>query len=129
VKRLVRTSNGWLELDVSHLGIHSFGTSVRAAFFADEGWASKAETWNSRWRGPEDEGLESFLARISGIPTDEAARIGQETLEQWRARGGEAADRPGTKRTIAYTVAVFSLAAVGALALLIGAVIAVWKLV
>jgi hypothetical protein len=44
VKRLIRTSNGWLETDVNHLGIRRLGTSVRATFFGDGGWALEAET-------------------------------------------------------------------------------------
>jgi hypothetical protein len=113
VKRLVRTSRGWVELDLHEIAIAGF--SARVTVFGGEEWASAEETWNAGWR---DDSLAAFLSDLAGIPPDEAARIADESIRGWHERGGEDADGLGKWEMIAYLVPTFGLAAIGALALL-----------
>jgi hypothetical protein len=115
VKRLVRASTGWIELDAMHMG--RLGLSVRVTTFPEEGWASFEQSWNSRWPG-EGAQLESFLVTEAGLPTAEAEEIARETLQEWRDLGAEATDIADANQAIALTVATLVLAAIGVLALL-----------
>jgi hypothetical protein len=62
--------------------------------------------------------LAAFLSEIADIPTDEAARIAEESVRAWRERGGEDEDRWERRELIAYLGTTFGLAAIGAIALL-----------
>jgi hypothetical protein len=114
VKRLVRTSQGWVELDLTKISIAGF--NVRVTVFGDRDWASAEETWNAKW--PVNEGsLAAFLSEIAAIPTEEAAHIAEESVREWHERGGENEDRLGKWEMIAYLGTTFGLAAIGAIAL------------
>jgi hypothetical protein len=115
VKRLVRTSRGWIELDLD--SIEFAGFHVRVAVFHAEGWASAEETWNAKYP-MEGRSFATFLADIARIPEDEAARIAEESIREWRERGGEREDRAEKRQTIAFLATTFGLAGIGALALL-----------
>jgi hypothetical protein len=115
LKRLVRTTRGWIELDLHQIAIAGF--SVRVTVFGDRDWASAEETWNAKW--PVNEGsLAAFLSEIADIRLDEAARIAEESVRAWRERGGEDEDRWERRELIAYLGTTFGLAAIGAIALL-----------
>ena len=126
MKRLVRTSGGWVELDLNQMPISGF--SVRVTVFGDEEWASAEETWNAKW--PVNEGsLAAFLVDMAEIPLDEASRIAEESVREWRERGGEDEERLGKWEMIAYLGTTFGLAAIGALALLaLIAFLVVWAM-
>jgi hypothetical protein len=115
VKRLVRTSQGWVELDVDEISIAGF--HVRVTVFGEGGWARAEETWNAKW--PIDEkSFEMFLADIAAIPPDEAVRIAEESVREWRERGSETERRSEKRAVIAWLTTMFGLAALGAIALI-----------
>lgn len=103
-----------MELDATSLEIA--GLSVVVTAFDDEtGWESTSKNWHqSRSEGP----FATVIAEVRGVPAEECERIAEETLEQWRARGGETADRGDGWKVISILGTTFGLACVGALALL-----------
>jgi hypothetical protein len=124
VKRLVHTSRGWVELDLNQIEIAGF--NVRVTVFGDQDWASAEETWNAKW--PVNEGsLAAFLSEIADMPTEEAARIAEESVREWHERGGENEDRLGKWEMIAFLGTTFGLAAIGVIALLaLIALLVIW---
>jgi hypothetical protein len=114
MKRLVETSGGRIELDLTELRIG--GLNVRVSVFGDDGWDAGRHAWSEQYS--ENETLSDVIEKAVGLPRDEAERIASETLDQWKTRGGEDADRDG--RTVTYVAATFGLAALG-----LGALIAV----
>jgi hypothetical protein len=126
VKRLVRTSRGWVELDISDMPVAGF--NVRVTVFGDRDWALSEETWNAKW--PVNEGsLAAYLSEMAYIPMDEASRIAEESVREWRERGGEDEERLGRWEMIAYMGGTFGLAAIGVLALLALVVFLVLRLI
>jgi hypothetical protein len=123
VKRLVQTSRGWLQLDPSHLD--RFGLGIHVTVFGDGGWSTTEETWNERWPG-EYADFEEFLVALANVPPDEAARISEETLRQWRERGGEKEDRVDAREAIWFAGLTFALAGLGAVALVGAVVVGLW---
>lgn len=114
MRRFVETSGGPLALDVTYIRLS--GVSVVAtAYGEDAGWESSTKSWNERYS---DESLAEAIAEVGGVPADEAQRVADETLEQWRARGGESADRADERTVTKYLVGTFGLAAFGACAVL-----------
>jgi hypothetical protein len=122
VRRLVETSEGWVELDASRIAVSGLCVTV-TAFADDLGWESTQKVWNQRYS---EEPFAEVIAEVRGVPADEAERIAAETLDQWRARGGETADRDDGRTVIAYLASTFGLAAVGVLALV---ALVVWLVV
>jgi hypothetical protein len=69
---------------------------------------------------PVNEGsLAAFLVDMAGVPLEEASLIADESVREWRERGGEDEDRWEKREMIAYLGTTFGLAAIGALALLV----------
>jgi hypothetical protein len=126
VKRLVQTSRGWLQLDPSHLG--RFGLGIRVTVFEDGDWSTAEESWNARWPG-EYADFEEFLVDLAKLPPDEAARISEETLRQWRERGEEDEDRIDAREAIWFAGLTLALAGLGAVALVGAIVVALWWLI
>ena len=83
MKRLVETSEGWIELDFELDSDKGF--TVWAVAFDRTGWRSVENIWESE----SDESLENFLAAFAGVSADEATEIAHESIAQWRARGGD----------------------------------------
>ena len=117
MKRLVETSGGPIELDLTKLKVG--GLNVRVSVFGDDGWDAGRHAWSEQYS--ENETLSDVIEKAVGLPRDEAQRIASETLDQWKARGREDADGDG--RTMTYVVATFGLAALGLGALI---ALAVW---
>jgi hypothetical protein len=117
VKRLVQTSRGPISIGVVYG--KEFGLGVTVAVFGEDGWVSTDGRWFARGA---EEPLEVYLADLVGLDRDEAHAIAEETLRQWRERGGEDrsgfADRVARAQVIARVAAVLLLAATGPLALL-----------
>ena len=125
MKRLVRTSRGWVELDLNQVNVAGF--SVRIAVFAEEGWASTEDGWNEKY--PTDEkSVELWLADTLGIPVPEASQIARQSIGEWRERGGESADRWEKRYLISVLGTTFGLAALGFVALVALAVFLLLKL-
>jgi hypothetical protein len=120
MKRLVETSGGQIELDLTKLKIG--GLNVRVSVFGDDGWDAARHVWSEQWS--ENETLADAIGKTVSLPRDEAVRIASETLDQWKARGGEEEDRDG--RGVTYVAATFGLAALGLVALI---ALVVWLVV
>ncbi len=112
MKRLVTTPRGMAELDVAGSERHAF---VTITVFGEDGWATDEEMWGS----VQEDGLGSFLAQLSDMPTPQADAIAEEFMATWRQRGGAAEGATQTRR--------FTLAVVGALvAVAVVAVLLTW---
>jgi hypothetical protein len=112
MKRVVETSGGRIELDLTKLKIG--GLNVRVSVFGDDGWDAGRHAWSEQYS--ESETLSDVLEKSVGLPRDEAERIASETFDQWKARGGEGEDQDS--RAWAYVAATFGLAALGLVALI-----------
>jgi len=111
-----------MALDVTRIAVAGVGVTV-TAFDDDLGWESAQKVSNQR---SSEEPLAEVIAEVRGVSADEAERIAAQTLDQWRARGGEKADRDDGRTVIAILASTFGLAAMGALALV---AVVVWMLV
>ena len=89
--------------------------SVALTRFGTDGWQVDRAAWNEKF---DDEPLSTFLARFGSIPSDESEELARDLVLEWRARGGEAAARRTEREVFPPLIAVFGLAAVGALGLL-----------
>jgi hypothetical protein len=114
VKRLLQTSAGWIEIHVSQEIKSAGGINVGVVRFDADGWEAAEGWWN---RNLEDErgSLPHVIEQTAKIPAEEASRIADEVLSEWRARGGESEDPTPVLR---YLVPIFGLAAVGGVALI-----------
>jgi hypothetical protein len=80
MKCVVETSVGRVVLDF-------YGDSIVQVIVLDaEGWEASEGEWG-------DAEVGRGLFYIAGVPEDEAARIEQQVLAQWRARGGNPSGR------------------------------------
>jgi hypothetical protein len=122
VRRLVQTSKGWVELDATRVQVSGL-TVIVTAFEDESGWQLESKAWNQRYG---NETLAEAIVEVRGVDAGDAERIAQETLEQWRERGGETADRERGRTVLAYLVSTFGLAAIGAAAVV---ALVVWLLV
>jgi hypothetical protein len=117
MRRLVHTTEGWMDLNATR-GFSTL-TVVVTAFDVETGWESASKFWDQRHS---EESLASVIAEARGVPADEAQRIADETLQQWRARGGETAER-ASRKFIGFIASAVGLAIIGALALVAAVVL------
>lgn len=107
VKRMVPTPFGMTELDVAGSGRHVF---VTVTVFGEDGWATGEEMWWSH----QDEGLATFLSRLTGMSPAEAEAATEDFMGTWRQRGGPAESAALTRRfgvgVVGVLLAVASLA-------------------
>src|SRR5947207_2866974 len=76
-RRLVQTSEGWLDV--------TFSEEQRFASLAlldDAGWVVREDEWNDL-----DYGLADAIAHL-GVPESEAVAIAEQTEAEWLTRGG-----------------------------------------
>jgi hypothetical protein len=118
VKRLVQTSNGWVEIELTQLG--SMGMTATIAVFGDGGWARVERHWNrsmaSDWNA-DPRTLPELLAELASIPQEEATTIVDATVSEWRSRGGNLEDRSEKRKLFATLASVATLAVIGAVAI------------
>jgi len=100
-------------------GIAGFVNVEIVVFETGSEWTSTAQIWTE---GTPDSSLASVIADLRQIPDGEAQHIADETLEQWRVRGGPEEGHLGPKGTAIFS-GLFVLVALGAVAL---AAVAVW---
>ena len=113
MRRLVRTSQGWIEFRLEPIAFS--GVSVRALTFGERGgWASAEEYWNSNYTAGKP--LDRFLADVADLPHDEAARIAGETLDAWQRRAGSA-ERADERKLVRRVAGIYGFAAWGAVVL------------
>jgi hypothetical protein len=121
-KRLVQTSSGPAEIEISENKVHGLWVAVTP--FAESGWQARpTKAWTSNQnRG---ESLSQFLARFVPLPESEAAQLAADVQGPWRQEwaktGGETETR-SLERWInvsAATVTVVVLLALAGLGLVI----------
>jgi len=93
-KRLVHTSSGPIEIEISENRTH--GLWVAVSPFAESGWQARpTKAWMSKQNAGES--LASFLEVFVPLPAAEAAQLAAEVQgswrEEWAKSGGEAATR------------------------------------
>ena len=116
MKRIARTSIGWVGLDARQVKIG--GLSVTINVFDDEGWEASSHTWGEDWE--EGVTLGDAIAQTAGLPLEEARQLADDTLREWERRGGVEEYERDSRDVIPMLVGTFGLAAVG-----IAAVVAV----
>lgn len=111
LRRLRRTSGGWLELRVNEDSNRLVGTNVAVTAFGAEDWETRRGHWSSRWqhRAPKDERtFPAVIQKAAQIDRAEAEQIAEDLWGDLRQSG---VPEPGIGRLDAFTVAVFALAA------------------
>jgi hypothetical protein len=110
VQRLVTTSAGACAFDFN---LSPGGLMIWITAFDSEGWESGRATWH-------DDGSASFeevIAEVVRVPTEEAARVAEACMGEWRARERQEVATREWRRIKAVLFAVFGLAAAGVAAL------------
>jgi hypothetical protein len=125
-KRLVQTSSGPLEIEISENRVH--GLSVSVTPFAESGWQTRpTKAWTRNQNGGES--LSEFLARFVPLPGPEAAQLAADVQGPWRQEwlksGGEAETR-SLERWLNVSVAAVTVVVLLAL---VGIGLAIWLLV
>jgi hypothetical protein len=120
VRRIVKTSRGWIDVELVPHGWHS------ATSYGEDGWELGEAVWNEK--ADADRGLPTlaaFLASTASLPPDEAERIAEQVLREWEERrhtAEYAQERRGTTIGVRAVGAVLLLAVLG-LALGVGVLI------
>jgi hypothetical protein len=71
MRRLVETSQGWLELDATRIQVSGLEVVV-TAFEAENGWQLESKAWNQRYS---DETFAQTIMDVRGVDATEAGRI------------------------------------------------------
>jgi hypothetical protein len=125
-KRLVQTSNGPVEIEISENRVHGLWVSVTP--FAESGWQARpTKAWTSNQN--EGEPLAQFLARFVPLSGPEAAQLAADVQGPWRQEwansGGEGETR-SLERWINVSVAAVTVVVLLALA---GLGLVIWLIV
>jgi hypothetical protein len=125
-KRLVQTSRGPIEIEISENRVH--GLWVAVSPFAESGWQARpTKAWTSKQNGGES--LSQFLASFVALPAEEAAHLAADVQgrwrEEWTKSGGDAETRSLERWT---NVAVMAVTVVVLLAL-VGLGLVIWLIV
>ncbi len=118
--RLVETSAGWILLG-PQLAPGLRREAVNISVFGPDGWTVYTGLWSRR----DGEPLGAMLAAVCGIPSDEAERIADEVLEEWRSRGDPRRGRRERRSFLGFML----VAGVVVLLALLGVALAVRELV
>lgn len=84
---VVETSRGKLALQFSYAS-KRLGPGIRVFEFAEDGWASELDDGWSAHKSKQGE-FPEFLAKVTGMPKDEAERLSNWALAAWRERSGD----------------------------------------
>src|SRR5438045_5314512 len=86
MKKIVKTSRGWLDIDMATSGWHG------ATSFGEDGWEDEGAVWNETYGADRGQPtLASFLAATAGIPAEEADALAEQVLHEWGERQGTVA--------------------------------------
>src|SRR5262249_17828823 len=88
MKRLMRTSVGWIEIHVSKEIKVAGGLNVGIVRLGADG-GQAGEGWWNRDLEEERGSLTDVIELTAKIPAEEASQIADEVVSEWRARGGE----------------------------------------
>jgi hypothetical protein len=125
-KRLVQTSRGPIEIELSENRVH--GLWVAVSPFAESGWQARpTKAWTSKQNGGES--LSQFLASFVPLPGPEAAQLAADVQGPWRqewAKSGGEAETRSLERWINVSVAAVTVVVLLALA---GLGLVIWLIV
>jgi hypothetical protein len=122
-KRLVQTSRGPVELEISENRVHGLWVSVSP--FAASGWQARpTKAWTSKQSGGES--LSQFLARFVPLPEAEAAQLAADVQGPWRQEWAESGGEAETRSLERWTNAGLSAATVVVLLALAGLGLVIW---
>jgi len=95
IKRLVQTTQGWIELHfarqpgggwLARIGLRG-GFGVVVTRFDVDGWAETRSEVGWLSEAPKDgKPFDLFLAELVGIPEAEARQIADQSVQEWRRR-------------------------------------------
>jgi hypothetical protein len=114
-KRLVQTSRGPIEIEISENRVH--GLWVAVSPFAESGWQARpTKAWTSKQN--RDESLSQFLASFVPLPGPEAAQLAADVQGPWRQEWAKSGGEGETRSLERWTnVAVMAATVVVLLAL------------
>jgi hypothetical protein len=125
-KRLVQTSRGPVEIEISENRVH--GLWVDVSPFEESGWqAGPTKAWTSKQNGGES--LSQFLAKFVPLPAAEAAQLAADVQGPWRqeyAKSGGEAETRSVERWTSVAVLVVTVVVLLALA---GLGLVIWLIV
>ena len=82
MRRIVETSRGWIDIDLSPHGWHG------ATVYEEDGWEAGGAVWHEKHgRDAGEPTLAAFIASTAGLPPEEAERIADTVLREWDGRG------------------------------------------
>jgi hypothetical protein len=127
MRRIVKTSHGWIDVELVPSGWHS------ATWYGEDGWELGEAVWNEK--ADAERGLPtlaSFLASAASIPPDEAERIGEQVLREWEERRHTAEGERETRQAKLGVRAVSAVLVLALVGLVVGValvvVLALWAL-
>jgi hypothetical protein len=124
MRRIVKTSRGWIDVELVPNGWHS------ATSYGEDGWELEEAVWNEK--ADAERGLPTlaaFIASTASLPPDEAERIAEQVLREWEERrhtAEGAREARGAKIGARAVVTVLVLALVG---LVVGVAAVAWFVV
>jgi hypothetical protein len=125
-ERLVESSRGPIEIEISENHVHGLWVSVTP--FAESGWEARpTKAWTSKQN--EGESLSQFLARFVPLPGAEAAQLAADVQGPWRrewAKSGGEAEIRSVERWINVSAGAATVVVLLALA---GLVLVIWLIV
>jgi hypothetical protein len=125
-KRLVQTSRGPIEIEISETRVNGLWVSVTP--FAESGWQARpTKGWMSKQNGGES--LSQFLARFVPLPGPEAAQLAADVQGPWRQEWAESGGEAETRSLERWTNVAVSAAPVVALLALAGLGLVIWLIV
>ena len=125
-KRLVQTSAGPVEIEISENRVHGLWVSVTP--FAESGWQSQpTKAWTSN--RSEGETLSQFLTRFVPLPGAEAAQLAEDVQGAWRQEWAQSGGEAETRFMQRWIDVSLSAATAVVLLALVGIGLVVWLLV
>jgi len=114
---LVReTTRGQVQFDFGPAG-GPLGESAEVYLIDSEGWTQDAALWHSRL--PDEGSLAKVLIRAAQLPEDEAERLAEEVLTDWRERGADHMSRGERFKAVGPMIALLSILPLVVLGLLV----------
>jgi hypothetical protein len=125
-KRLVETSAGPVEIEISANRVHGLWVSITP--FAESGWQSQpTKAWTSNQS--EGETLSQFLTRFVPLPEAEAAQLAVDVQGAWRQQWAKSGGEVETRSMQRWINVSLSAATAIVLLALVGIGLVVWLIV
>jgi hypothetical protein len=122
-KRLVQTSSGPIEIEISENRPH--GLWVAVSPFAESGWQARpTKAWTSKQNAGES--LSSFLEVFVPLPAVEAAQLAADVQGPWRNEWAKSGGEAETRSLERWTTVVVAGATLVVLLALTGLGLVIW---